>query len=45
MPLTGNSAALGMLHDELPRVIEWVEFRPEGRARTASPQSWRRWTP
>jgi hypothetical protein len=37
--VTGNSAALGMLHDELPRVIEWVEFRPEGRPRAASPHT------
>jgi hypothetical protein len=34
--VTANAAALGMLRDELPRVIGWVEFRPEGEDRAAS---------
>jgi hypothetical protein len=33
-----NEAALGMLRAELPRVIGWVEFRPESQAGAASPQ-------
>ncbi len=32
-----NAAALGVLRDGLPEVIGWVEFRPEGEARTAAP--------
>ena len=32
-----NAAALGVLRDGLPRVIGWVEFRPEGEDRAASP--------
>jgi hypothetical protein len=35
--VTANAAALGVLHDGLPRVIGWVEFRPEGEAGAASP--------
>ena len=31
-----SAAALGVLHDGLPRVIGWAEFRPEGEARPAS---------
>src|SRR5215472_14544087 len=34
--VTANAAALGVLGDGLPRVIGWVEFRPEGEARPAS---------
>ena len=34
--VTANAAALGVLRDGLPRVIGWVEFRPEGEARPAS---------
>jgi hypothetical protein len=34
--VTANAAALGVLGDELPGVIGWVEFRPEGEARAAS---------
>jgi hypothetical protein len=30
--VTTNAAALGMLRDELPRCIGWVEFLPEGLA-------------
>jgi hypothetical protein len=33
-----NEAALGVLRAELPRVIGWVEFRPESQAGAASPQ-------
>ena len=33
--VTANAAALGVLGDGLPRVIGWVEFRPEGEARPA----------
>jgi hypothetical protein len=33
-----NEAALGVLGAELPRVIGWVEFRPESQAGAASPQ-------
>jgi hypothetical protein len=36
--VTTNAAALGVLRDRLPRVIEWVEFRPEGKAGAASPR-------
>jgi len=36
--VTANAAALGVLGDGLPRVIEWVEFRPEGKAGAASPR-------
>ena len=35
--VTANAAALGVLGDGLPPVIEWVEFRPEGEAEAASP--------
>jgi len=36
--LVANSAALDVLRDELvPRLIEWVEFRPESPAGVASP--------
>jgi hypothetical protein len=34
--VTANAAALGLLHDGLPHVIGWVEFRPEGETRAAS---------
>jgi hypothetical protein len=34
--VTANAAALGVLGDQLPRAIGWVEFRPEGEARPAS---------
>jgi hypothetical protein len=37
--VTANVAALGVLRDGLPRVIGWVEFRPEGQAGAASPHS------
>jgi hypothetical protein len=35
--VVANGAALDVLRDELPRVIGWVEFRPEGPAGAASP--------
>jgi len=35
--VTANAAALGVLHDELPRFIGWVEFLPEGPASADSP--------
>lgn len=35
--VTANAAALGMLRDELPRFIGWVEFRPDGLASADSP--------
>ena len=35
--VTANAAALERLRDELPRVIRWAEFRPEGQAGAASP--------
>jgi hypothetical protein len=35
--VTANAAALGVLSDGLPDVIGWVEFRPEGEDRAASP--------
>jgi hypothetical protein len=35
--VTANAAALGILRDELPDIIGWVEFRPEGQAPAASP--------
>jgi hypothetical protein len=35
--VTANAAALGVLRDGLPGVIGWVEFRPDGEARAASP--------
>jgi hypothetical protein len=35
--VVANSRALDMLRDELPRVISWVEFRPESPAGSASP--------
>ena len=37
--VTANAAALGVLREELPRVIGWVEFRPEGQAAAASPHT------
>lgn len=36
---TANAAALGVLRDELPLAIGWVEFRPEGQVRAASPRT------
>ena len=36
--VTANAAALGALRDKLPRVIGWVEFRPEGEAGAARPR-------
>ena len=33
--VTANAAALSVLSDQLPRVIGWAEFRPEGEARPA----------
>jgi hypothetical protein len=33
-----NEAALGVLREELPRAIVWVEFRPESQAGAVSPQ-------
>ena len=33
--MTANAAALSVLRDQLPRVIGWAEFRPEGEARPA----------
>ena len=33
--VTANAAALSVLSGQLPRVIEWAEFRPEGEARPA----------
>jgi hypothetical protein len=35
--VVANSATLDVLRDELPRVIGWVEFRPESPAGAASP--------
>jgi len=35
--VVANGAALGMLRDELPSVIRWVEFRPESPAGSAPP--------
>jgi hypothetical protein len=35
--VTANAAALDVLRDGLPRVIGWVEFRPEDQAGAASP--------
>jgi hypothetical protein len=37
--VTANAAALGVLSDELPHVIGWAEFRPEGQAGAASPHT------
>jgi hypothetical protein len=37
--VTANAAALGVLCEELPHVIGWVEFRPEGQAAAASPHT------
>jgi hypothetical protein len=34
-----NATALDLLRDELPRVIRWVEFRPESPAGSTSPHS------
>jgi hypothetical protein len=36
--VTANERALGVLREELPGVIGWVEFRPESQAGAASPQ-------
>jgi len=36
--VTANATALETLRDDLPRVIRWVEFRPESPAGAASPQ-------
>jgi len=33
--VTANAAALGVLRDQLPPVIGWAEFRPQGEARPA----------
>jgi hypothetical protein len=35
--VVANAGALNVLHDELPSVIGWVEFRPESPAGAASP--------
>lgn len=35
--VTANAAALGVLRDELPPVIGWAEFRPEGQAGPGGP--------
>ena len=37
--VTANAAALGVLGEELPHVIGWVEFRPEGQAAAAGPHT------
>ena len=34
--VSANAAALGVLRDQLPDMIGWAEFRPEGEARPAS---------
>ncbi len=34
---SANAAALNVLREELPRVIGWVEFRPESQAGAAVP--------
>jgi hypothetical protein len=36
--VTANAAALDTLRAELPRVIGWIEFRPEDQAGMASPR-------
>jgi hypothetical protein len=36
--LTANDAAVGVLREELPYVIGWVEFRPESQTGAASPR-------
>ena len=36
--VTANATALETLRDDLPRVIRWVEFRPESPAGAASPR-------
>jgi hypothetical protein len=36
--VNANERALGVLREELPRVIGWVEFRPESQAGAASPR-------
>jgi alkyl hydroperoxide reductase subunit AhpC len=38
--VTANAAALGALSDGLLRVVDWVEFCPEGEAGLASPIAW-----
>lgn len=35
--VVANGAALDVLRDELPRVVGWVEFRPESPAGAAGP--------
>ena len=35
--VVANSQTLSILRDELPRIIRWVEFRPESTAGAASP--------
>jgi hypothetical protein len=35
--VTANETALGVLGEELPRVIGWVEFRPESQVGAANP--------
>ncbi len=35
--LVGNEAALGVLRNQLPSAIRWVEFRPENPAGAAGP--------
>jgi hypothetical protein len=37
--VTANAAALGVLRDELPHIIGWAEFRPEGPPGAASPHT------
>ena len=37
--VTAHAAALGVLRDELPPVIGWAEFRPEGQVGPASPHA------
>jgi hypothetical protein len=37
--VTANAAALGVLRDELPDAIGWVEFRPDGQAGAGSPHT------
>ena len=36
--VTANATALETLRDDLPRVIRWVEFRPESPAGAANPR-------
>jgi hypothetical protein len=37
--VTAHAAALGVLRDQLPSVIGWAEFRPQGQAGAASPHT------